>query len=81
MKFNIVHEEDLFLKQPKKLTRDQKLFLEKNCGLGHATIRKWDETTPRVDNLLKVSRETGIPMAELLEAVGTTSKNESGGNS
>lgn len=29
MKFNIVHEEDLFLKQPKKLTRDQKLFLEK----------------------------------------------------
>lgn len=40
--------------------------LEKKCGLGNATINKWDKCMPRVDTLQKVSSETGIPISELI---------------
>nr|DAR47830.1 MAG TPA: helix-turn-helix domain protein [Bacteriophage sp.] len=41
--------------------------LEQKCGIGNATISKWDESIPRIDTLRKVSVETGIPVNELIE--------------
>lgn len=41
--------------------------LEKKCGLGNATINKWDKSIPRVDTLQKVSEVTGISIVDLLE--------------
>lgn len=29
--------------------------LEKECGLGNATIRGWDKSSPKVENLQKVA--------------------------
>ena len=40
--------------------------LEKRCGLGNTTVRAWENSTPRVDTLLKVSKETGIPIEKLI---------------
>lgn len=40
--------------------------LEEKCGFGNATIRKWENSQPRIDNLVKVSEATGIPLAELV---------------
>lgn len=39
--------------------------LEKKCGLGNATIRGWETSSPRIDSLKKVSDFTGIPINEL----------------
>lgn len=41
--------------------------LEQKCGIGNATIARWDESIPRIDTLRKVSAETGIPVNELIE--------------
>lgn len=40
--------------------------LEKKCGLGNATISKWDKSMPRIDTLQKVSEVTKIPIAKLI---------------
>ena len=40
--------------------------LEKKCELGNATIWGWETSSPRVENLQKVSEVTGIPIAELI---------------
>lgn len=44
--------------------------LEKSCGLGNATIRGWDESTPRIDNLKKVADYFGVSIEYFLEEQG-----------
>lgn len=41
--------------------------LEKECGLGHATISKWDKSSPNLSSLKKVADYFGIPICELAE--------------
>lgn len=41
--------------------------LEKKCGLGNATIRGWETSSPRIDSLQKVSDATGIPIEEMIK--------------
>lgn len=41
--------------------------LEKECGIGNGTIRGWEKSSPRADNLKKVASYFGVPMEELLE--------------
>jgi len=41
--------------------------LEKKCKLGNATIRGWEKSSPRLDNLQKVSDFTKIPISELVK--------------
>lgn len=36
--------------------------LEKECGLGNATIRGWDKSSPKVENLQKVADYFGKPL-------------------
>ena len=40
--------------------------LEKKCELGNATIRGWETSNPRLDNLQKVSKVTGISIEDLI---------------
>ena len=40
---------------------------EKRCGLGNGTIKGWISSSPRLDSLDKVSKETGMTIAELLD--------------
>ena len=41
--------------------------LEKACGFGNATIRNWDKSMPRVDNLQKVADYFNVPIEYFLE--------------
>ena len=41
--------------------------LEKECGLGNATIARWDESAPRVNNLKKVADYFGVDIKYFLE--------------
>jgi len=41
--------------------------LEKAVGLGNATIKGWKESTPRIDNLVKVAEYFGCTVDELLQ--------------
>lgn len=40
--------------------------LEHECALGHATIRKWDKSTPNVMTAKKVADYFGISLCELI---------------
>ncbi|MDD3393917.1 MAG: helix-turn-helix transcriptional regulator [Anaerotignum sp.] len=48
--------------------------LEKMCGLGNGTIGGWEKSTPRVDNLMAVSKVTGLSIDDLVGQ--TTSEKE-----
>lgn len=41
--------------------------LERDCGLGNATIRGWNESNPTVSNLKKVANYFGKPIEYFLE--------------
>lgn len=41
--------------------------LEKDCNIGNATIKKWDESMPRVDTLKKVADYFGVSIEYFLE--------------
>lgn len=41
--------------------------LEKECGLGNATIRRWKDSEPTLSNLLKVANFFGISVSEICE--------------
>ena len=41
--------------------------LEKECGIGNSTIRRWDESAPRVDSLKKVADYFGVSLEYFLE--------------
>lgn len=40
--------------------------LEKECGLGNATIRGWKNSSPKVDNLIVVANYFGVSINDLL---------------
>lgn len=40
--------------------------LEKECGLGNATIRKWDTHSPTIATVQKVAEYFEIPLCELI---------------
>ncbi|MBO7341000.1 MAG: helix-turn-helix transcriptional regulator [Lachnospiraceae bacterium] len=47
---------------------------EKMCGIGNGTVARWNPelekpSMPSLDSLQKITRCTGIPMAELLTGV------------
>lgn len=41
--------------------------LEKDSGLAHATILKWDKSSPTLASLKKVADTLEIPLSELTE--------------
>lgn len=41
--------------------------LEKECGLGNATVSRWDNSAPRVDSLKKVADYFGVDIKYFLE--------------
>lgn len=41
--------------------------VEDRAGLGHATIRKWDSSVPKIDTLVKVAKVLNVPVTELIE--------------
>ena len=41
--------------------------LEKEVGLGNATIRRWNESSPTVDKVMLVANYFGISVSELIE--------------
>lgn len=40
--------------------------LEKDCGLGNATIRGWEKSSPRVSSLKVVADYFGVTVDELI---------------
>lgn len=40
--------------------------LEEECGVGHATIRKWDKSSPTITTAKKVADYFGISLCELI---------------
>lgn len=40
--------------------------LEKLCGFGNGTIRKWDEQSPSVDRIIKVANQLNLSLDKLL---------------
>lgn len=40
--------------------------LEKECGLGNATVRRWDTSSPSADNLKRVADYLGVSIDYLL---------------
>ena len=40
---------------------------ERDCGLGHATMMKWDKSAPTITSLKKVSDYFNISICELIE--------------
>lgn len=52
--------------------------LEKEVGLGNATIRGWKDSTPRVENLKLVADYFGVTVDELLKG-GKKSKTPKAG--
>lgn len=40
--------------------------LEKVLGLGNGTIRRWDESSPSLDKVVKVAHFFGITVSELI---------------
>lgn len=53
-----------------KLAKEQGFTIqsiEKACGLGNGTVRKWDERFPSIDKLVKVSQLLRVPVGELID--------------
>ena len=40
--------------------------LEKECGLGNATVRRWDTSSPNIDNLKRVADYLGVSIEHLM---------------
>ncbi len=41
--------------------------LEKDCGIGNGTIKRWDESAPRIDTLKKVADYFVVSIEYFLE--------------
>lgn len=48
----------------KKITISE---LERECGIGNATISRWDKSSPRMDNLIKVAKYFGVSIEYFLK--------------
>ena len=42
-------------------------FLERETGLGNATIRGWEKSSPRIENLLLVANFFSVSVDDLLK--------------
>lgn len=42
-------------------------MLEKKCGIGNGTIKRWKYSTPRLNSLQKIAKETGMTIEQLLK--------------
>lgn len=40
--------------------------LEKECGLGNATVRRWDTSSPNADNLKRIADYFGVSIERLM---------------
>ena len=40
--------------------------LERECGLANATIRRWDNVSPNIENLIKVANYFGVSLDYLV---------------
>ena len=59
----------MLLERIEKLCKENKTSisrLEKECGIGNGTIRGWEKSKPRIDNLIKVADYLGVPIQDLL---------------
>ena len=50
--------------------------LEREIGLGNATIRGWEKSSPTVDKLQRVAAYFGVTIDELITPVSETGVNE-----
>lgn len=41
--------------------------LERTCGIGNATISRWDKSFPRIDNINKVADYFGVTIEYFLK--------------
>lgn len=41
--------------------------VEKECDIGNGTIRGWNASNPRIDNLKKVAKYLDVPIESLLK--------------
>ena len=53
--------------------------LEKECGLGNATIRGWKNSSPRAEHLKRVADRLGVSVDELLKVEDTAQPSAKGG--
>ena len=63
-------EEIVILKKIEDLCRKNNISiakLEKECGIGNATIRGWDTSSPKVENLKKVADYFGKDVSYFLK--------------
>ena len=61
---------DVILQRVESLCKEKGISisrLEKDCGIGNATIKRWDESAPRIDTLKKVADYFGISIEYFLE--------------
>lgn len=60
----------MILKKIEALCKERNITvskLEKECGIGNATITRWDKSFPRTDNLKKVAEYFDVPIEYFLE--------------
>ena len=59
----------LFLKIQKLCTENKTTIskVERECGLANATIRRWENVSPNVDNLIKVANYFNVSIDYLLD--------------
>ena len=57
-----------------KLCKEQNISiakLEKETGMGNATIRGWATSSPTVEKIKRVADYFGVPVTELIDEDGT----------
>ena len=60
----------MLLKRIEALCKEREITisrLEKECGIGNGTIRGWEKSFPRSDNLKKVADFLNVSIEKLLE--------------
>ena len=45
-------------------------YLERTAGLGNGTIDGWNDSSPRLDNIIAVSKVLGVSIDELIKDEG-----------
>ena len=61
---------DVILQRVESLCKEKGISisrLEKDCGIWNATIKRWDESAPRIDTLKKVADYFGVSIEYFLE--------------
>ena len=61
---------DVILQRVESLCKEKGISisrLEKDCSIGNATIKRWDESAPRIDTLKKVADYFGVSIEYFLK--------------